>query len=249
MPSTRTNRDPALVRIDAEWTNRHSRALVDLDQRGIRTAGEWVATYRAVDVTTKDELLLDLLRAAQAGNQPAERAVLKLMMPKIVLHARVAFRRCANPADSKAIALAAGWEAIKTINTDRAPPEKVSRALGMKILNIITSTEHLNPEVSVADEDLTEIVEESMPVPDPFVASSDPIASLVKILSWAVDAKVISRAEVAFLAKTELGERTLVELAEEEGQSYEAFRKRVLRTRKRLTDAIGTHMSRYTAWE
>ncbi len=119
----------------------------------------------------------------------------------------------------------------------------------MKILNIITSTEHLNPEVSVADEDLTEIVEESMPVPDPFVASSDPIASLVKILSWAVDAKVISRAEVAFLAKTELGERTLVELAEEEGQSYEAFRKRVLRTRKRLTDAIGTHMSRYTAWE
>ncbi len=70
MPSTRTNRDPALVRIDAEWTNRHSRALVDLDQRGIRTAGEWVATYRAVDVTTKDELLLDLLRAAQAGNQP-----------------------------------------------------------------------------------------------------------------------------------------------------------------------------------
>ncbi len=56
--------------------------------------------------------------------------MLKLMMPKIVLHARVAFRRCANPADSKAIALAAGWEAIKTINTDRAPPRRSHARLG-----------------------------------------------------------------------------------------------------------------------
>ncbi|WP_448812108.1 hypothetical protein [Agromyces bauzanensis] len=248
MRSTQPSKTPILIHFDTEWSERYSNALIDLDDHGVHTGAEWLSRLDSGPVADRDELLLELLRKAQAGSVPAERTVLKSMMPKIVIHARVAYRRGQSYADSTVIALSAGWEAIRTINTDRSSA-RIRRTLGMEILHIITSTEHIQAEVPTEDMTLSSILEESMPTPDPYVASTDPVGSLIKVLSWAVDAKVVTREEVAFIARAELGERSLVELAEEEGQSYEAFRKRVLRSRKRLTEAVGQYMSRYAAWE
>lgn len=250
MSQPRLTSTPVVRMFDTEWDEQYSTALIDLDDHGVQPGAEWLRDLNTGEVEHRDIVLLELLRKAQAGNVAAERTIIKSMLPKIIAHARSVFRRFDTWDDCTAVAMASAWEVVHTLSTDRAAT-RLRRTLGMEILHRLTRAETTpkHADTPTEDDQLNALIESANPEQDPYAASTNPMESLVKVLVWAVDAGVVSREDVAFIARADLGDKSIVELAEEAGENYNTYFRRIARARKRLTDAIGEHMSRYVSWE
>lgn len=208
---------------------------------------------RTLPKAVLDSHMHSLVLLAHRGDHVAERLLLELMTPKAIQLARTcAPLRSLSPADAASTTISVIWEKIRTYPEHLT--ESVAGNIGLNALHEVTQSFGSNHSVDEIAADVDEL--ERAMHDDSAGTSTEPtygnssFDNLVKVLTWAVDARVLSREEVALLAKVDLGTSSEREaLADELNISRDTLNKRVWRIRSKLIDAVREHISSFGRWE
>lgn len=232
---------PTTNALNDEWADTHSRRSIPLHYRPL-TGAQALARINSLSKSERDRFMLELLELAQQGNTTATRTLLQAMLPKAIRNARTARAlREETVQDAVSISISAMFTSIATYRVDTWR-SSVAAVLGLKAIGIINGASTSVETFSGYETDEIEaLVNDSFDDTerDPFEAESTPFHAIMKVLSWALDSGVLSREEVQILANFELGDRReRAELVERMNTTREALRKRALRLRQKLGQAI-----------
>lgn len=241
----------ALLR--TEWTDRYVSLSHDFPGIGTRLCGELELELRAAGKAEQDRLLHALLVAASEGDSVAERVLLNHMTPKAHHLARsCAALRSYSYGDAIATSIGAVWEAIKEYPLHR--DTSVHGNIGLNALSIITRTlgsglRKGSEEMPTSDYELEAAIDSQGTSHLEPVWGDDSFHDLVTVLSWAVDTDVLSRDDVALLARFDLGDQDDRQaLADERSLNRDSLNRRVLRIRNVLVEAVREHVRANGSW-
>lgn len=223
-----------MSKLDLEWTARYAAHARDFGLTSPCTGDELRAQLNG---DTRDEIAYQLLTAARAGNRDAERALVQALIP---VARRMAHRlRTLDDydwGDRVSVAIVAAWEAVRTFKLRYRT--RVWANLTMTLLDRLTpyrtaNQRHVDDQTIVVDHNvMVEIVDA-----DPAAAAS-PEAKLAVLFTWAVDTGILTRDDVALLSRVALGDEPRAQIAHELGINDDTLRKRVERTRQKLSAAV-----------
>lgn len=196
----------------------------------------------------QDQMLLALIRLAQAGHQLAGRVVLQAMLPKL---GRMTNRTNGNSSDSawiedrRHIVVAEFWDVLAHYPAGRRTT-KVAGNLALDTLHRVTSPGARKPDRPIDPAQLPEPdrqchAMDDLPVPGHLTADS----GLDEVLSWAIDHHAISKADAQLLTRVYLphaGRWGTADVAREMGCTSAAIRQRCSRARRVLVDAVQAHL-------
>lgn len=225
-----------MTKLDVEWAARYADRSRDFGLEATCTGTELRALLDNKD--SRDEVAYLLLTAARAGNRDAERALVQALIP---VARRMAHRlRTLDDfdwGDRVSIAIVAAWEAVRTFKLRYRT--RVWANLTMTLLDRLTpyrtaNQRHVEDQTIVVDHTvMVEVVDA-----DPADSSASPEAKLAVLFTWAIDTGVLSRDEVALLSRVALGDEPRAQIAGELGLTDDTLRKRVERTRQKLSAAV-----------
>jgi hypothetical protein len=234
MTTTLLRTTPLVTQLNTEWATVASR-LVDCGADGCRTGADLLAAIRQSSGAEQDALLHTLLMLGRDGNTRADRVVLQALIPAAQRIAqRVRGLEYMDRSDRAGYAVGAAWESIRTYRLHLK--DRVMANLTMNMLHFLTPKPTANERliaartVTVSDELLETVSATSAPEPTPEV-------ELANVLAWAIDTRVLTRAEVELLIRASLGDQTHAVIAAEMGMRIEGLRSRLTRIRKRLATA------------
>lgn len=229
------SRTPLLTKLNLDWEARYERAERDYGPAGTCAGGVLLAQIRSLRGARQDEVLYRLLEAARDGNRHAERVLVQALLPAA---ARMAHRIPRldefDRADRVGCAIGAAWEAVRTY--PMRLHSRVHANLTMRTLHILcpdrrkNDTEVAGRTVAVPDTAFDEIVSPSRAQPVE--------VRLMRLFTWAVDAGVVNRGQVALLSRAALGDETHAQIASDLGLTVKALRRRVDRIRDRISRAV-----------
>lgn len=210
--------------------------------KGYSTPGEVVDRIDQAPGPEKDEILLALIRLAQAGQQMAGRTVLQAMLPKLSRISRQAARPARWDEDVHHITIAEFWERLSDYPVERRP-HRVAANLALDTLHGVTEPRRRpTPEMAVGLDHpcLTGGDDQELEVSPRLELRVD--SDLPQLLAWARHTQLITAEESELLTTVYLrAERPgagYAAVAEAEGVSEEALRKRCSRTVRRLSEAV-----------
>lgn len=198
----------------------------------------------------EDELLLALVRLAQAGQQLAGRVVLQAMLPKLARMVRT-LRPTGNDGrwveDRRHIAVAVFWEVLSAYPADRRRG-RVAGNLALDTLHELTRDQRRGPaDIPVDPEEAADRLgscsyDEPRMQPAGLTADSD----LLEVIAWGLDVEAITAEEASLLTQVYLPlpgtDASQAELAPSLGLSATALRQRCSRARRRLIAAVQADM-------
>ncbi|ALJ21430.1 hypothetical protein [Microbacterium sp. No. 7] len=236
MPQTRRRTTALTAQLDREWDECYSRARIDLGELGVGTGGEWVARMRAPSADGDHTVLRALLERAGTGDAHAQRTVLALMMPKVMVFARTSVRSVTG-ADAVAVAVGAAWETIRTFRVTSG----LRNARGSLVLAILRT-------ILAAEPPAREIPCDPALLPEPAEITSEEVVDadvqVAGVLQWAMTAGVLDAEQVRLLVRLDLLGLDCRELAEQMSVAYDTVRKRAFRARRRLATAARDQIGR-----
>ncbi len=213
---------------------------------GPTSLGELVDRIDTSHSVEEDQLLLALLRLAQAGQQLAGRVLLQAMLPKISRMVR-RMRPTSNDdrriEDRRHIAVATFWEVLHTYPAGRRQT-KIAANLALDTLHQLTSGHRKPPGDIPLSPDVCADRLAARAYEDPRTSggglSSD--ADLLEVIIWGLDVRAICAEEASLLVRVYLpdprdGHRG-ADVAHELGLSHTVLRKRCSRARRRLVAAV-----------
>jgi DNA-binding CsgD family transcriptional regulator len=226
-----------VTQLNFEWVAVRDR-LVDCGVHGSRSGAELLTAIRQSDGPEQDTLLHALLMRGRDGNAQADRVVLQALIPAAQRIAqRVSGLEYLNRADRAGYAVGAAWESIRTYRLYLR--DRVMANLTMNMLHLLTPKPTANERL-IAARTVTVSDEFLETVPATWTREPTPEVELADVLAWAVNTRVLNRAEVDLLIRTALGDRTHAAIAAGMGLSVEGLRSRLTRIRKRLATAART---------
>lgn len=264
MPSTAHETDfSVLDLLNREWQTRHATATYDFDELGIMTGAELVQylSVRSAPKVDQDARLHQAITLAQASRTPAAqaagRAVLQRMIPTAVRLAATCTALVSISTDEAiGTAVSCLWQAIQCYPAHIR--RSVQGTLQLNTLSLINSTEGVRRrerrvDVIPTDADDLDVLADREEEIDYELGSSATgdrsFDDLVRVLTWAIDTKVLEREEVSILARADLGDaEDRAELAKDLGCTAGTMTKRVWRIRKKLIDAVRTYVTEHGSW-
>lgn len=249
--------------IRSAWARDFADRVFNFGPLGFASGDEMLGRIRAAEGVALDQLFLSLLEQAQTGHEGAERVLLQTMLPKAIQNGRTSTAlRAYSPTDAVSIAISTMWESIRTFPVDgydiAAHSASVAGILGLNALRTIGRSSCENSEYSAsvkADptelDDLDALLNAGQPLESAEPTWGDSAFNdLVHVLSWAVDAQVLTRTEVSLLARFDLGDweygrASIEEAADELGMTAGAFQRRVHRIRCKLRAAVESHIAEF----
>jgi DNA-directed RNA polymerase specialized sigma24 family protein len=234
MTTTFLRTTPLVTQLNSEWATVAGR-LIDCGGYGDRTGADLLAAIRQSKGAEQDALLHELLRLGREGNTAAERVVLQALIPAAQRIAqRVRGLEQMDRADRAGYAIGAAWESIRGYRLHLRV--RVMANLTMNMLRLLAPRPTANERLVAA---------RTITVTDQFLesvsatATPDPSAEvqLAGVLSWALDAGVLTQEQVALLVRAALSDQSHSVIAAEVGLSLEGLRSRLKRIRKRLSTA------------
>lgn len=235
--------------MEDEWTARFAGRTHSFGELGRRTCGDLVALIQDNE-EERDHVALTLLSLNAGGDTIAGRVLLQAMLPKAQRLARTCAGLRDLPMDERRwIAAGAIWEAVQTYPLHRT--RSVVGNVALNALAIITKLRP-GPEANVDELDdlhLEQLVDEDAEDDGNPTSGNSTFHNLVRVLTWAVDSEVLTRAEVAILARMDLGEdHERAELAESLGVTHGTLVKRTWRIRTKLMTAVQSHVATFGRW-
>lgn len=264
MPSTAHETDfSVLDLLNREWQTRHAAVTYDFDELGCMTGAELVQHLSARDVPKADQdaRLHQAITLAHASRtsaaQAAGRAVLQRMIPSAVRLAATCTALVGIGTDEAiGTALSCLWQAIQCYPAHIR--RSVQGTLQLNTLSLINSTEGVRRrdrriQVLPTEDSILQILAEREDELDLALGSSatgdQSFDDLVRVLTWAIDTKVLTRKDVSILARADLGDaEDRAELARDLGCSAATMTKRVWRIRNKLVDAVRAYVAENGSW-
>jgi len=249
--------------VRSAWVRDFADRVFDFGPLGFASGDEMLCRLRSSEGSALDELFLSLLEQAQVGHEGAERVLLQTMLPKAIQNGRTStVLRAYSPTDAVSIAISTMWESIRTFPVAgydiAAHSASVAGMLGLNALRTIGRSTCENSEYSASVksspaemDELDAIINAGQPLESAEPTWGDSAFNdLVHVLSWAVDAQVLTRSEVALLARFDLGDweyghASIEEAASELGMTAGAFQRRVHRIRCKLRAAVESHIAEF----
>lgn len=237
-----------------KWAHRES-AL-----RDIHSLPEVLDAIDEAGPARTDELLLALIRLAQAGQQLAGRTVLQAMLPKLKL---MCWRTSGSTSDDwelhdrRQVGIVEFWDVMMSYPVHRRP-HKVAANLALDTLHRLTSASRGGGFEEVVFDphriDLDEVMAAQQQIEhphfqDPTAAAADvadadelsPDADLLEVMAWALEVRAIDSRDAALLVRVyapSTGEPGGAgPVADELGLTPEAVRQRCSRARRALVEA------------
>lgn len=262
MTATSYRTSSLLSRLNEDWDRLKTRAHT-FDELGSIAPMDLVQSLQhspEMSRAVRDARMHTLVLLAHRGDHIAERVLIQMMLPKAAQLARTTRALYSYDAsDAFDIAITGIWEAIRLYNEDLHG--SVAAQIGLNALKNIRkslgaqSTSNPDP-VDLEAEDLEHAFADGADIgPSEPINGDSSFDNVVKVLSWALDARVLTRSEIALLARYDLGSDGQIErteerqrLADDLGLSPEALSKRVWRIRTRLRDAVRQHIQSFGRW-
>lgn len=237
---TITNRAFSLDnKLRREWENEFADRVHVFGEHGAVSVQTMVERVRDLTGDARDELLHDLLCLAHHGDRVSERVLLQLLIPaaRSMAHRVHALDELTRN-DRVDIAIGAAWESIRHYKLHLR--SRVMANLTMGTLSVIAPKPSANDRLiagltNCVTDEILEHVAGAWTEPEP-----SPESELANLLTWAVDTRVVTNAEVALLGRAYLGEETHQTIARDLGISPEGVRKRLARVRSRISVAART---------
>ena len=265
MPSTAHETDfSVLDLLNREWQTRYATATYDFDGLGCMTGAELVQHLSARDVPKADQdaRLHQAITLSHAGRTPAAqaagRAVLQRMIPSAVRLAATCTALVSISTDEAiGTAVSCLWQAIQCYPAHIR--RSVQGTLQLDTLNLINSSEGFVRRarrrmdvVPTEDSTLDVLADREGEIDYELGASVTGDRSfddLVRVLTWAIDTKVLEREEVSILARADLGDAgDRAELAKDLGCTEGTMNKRVWRIRTKLVNAVRSYVAEHGSW-
>jgi hypothetical protein len=235
-----------LTDLRTEWTESYADTEHVFGPLGSIRPGILLAKLqsRTLPKAVLDGHMHTLVLLSHRGDHVAERLLLELMTPKAIQLARTcAPLRNLSPADAVSTTLSVIWEKIRTYPEHLT--ETVAGNIGLNALNEITRSFGSTTEISADIDELERAMND-----DPNHYGDSSFDNLVKVLSWAVDARVLTRDEVSLLATVDLGTSAERQhLADQLDVTRDTLNKRVWRIRNKLITAVREHIVSFGRWE
>lgn len=227
-------------RLNQEWAQQFGHRICTFGILGDHTPEDLLQQIKGAEGTEQDRLLHALLTQSQNGNKDAERVLLQSLLPAVVRMSRTV-RALTNFTDSDKISYAVGeaWGVITSYPLRCST--KVHANLTMRLLQRLAETNanqrliH-DKTITTTDENLDYLVGAA---PE---RAATPEARLAHLFTWAMEAGVIDRAEIALLSRVALGDESTTEIADDLEVSVKCLRKRVERIRAKLSGAVRTEI-------
>lgn len=244
----------ALGSVVAEWHDRYAGIIENFGTLGRHRVGDFEQQLHELPKARMDAVLHELLTLEHSGHEVAGRLLLQLMLPKVAHLARSCtglHRLGFSTKERECAALSAMWEAIHEYPLRRV--NSVAGNLALNALSIITTTygssRAQHSEVAAPDDFLDALLVTPGSESDEPTSGDSSFHDLVKVLTWAIDANVLTKSEVVLLSRYDLGEPAeRTSLAEELSLSAATLSKRVWRIRSKLIEAVRTHISTFGRW-
>jgi hypothetical protein len=237
---TITNRAFSLDnKLRREWENEFADRVHVFGDHGAVPVQTMVERVRDLTGDARDQLLHDLLCLAHHGDRVSERVLLELLIPAARNRAHRVHALDELPRNDRVdIAIGAAWESIRHYKLHLR--SRVMANLTMGTLSVIAPKPSANDRLiagltNCVTDEILEHVAGAWTEPEP-----SPESELANLLTWAVDTRVVTTAEVALLGRAYLGEETHQTIAQDLGITSEGVRKRLARVRSRIGVAART---------
>lgn len=245
---------PLMTRLNLEWSNTHAPRVHDFGVLGVRVCGELFEEIRYLRhqarsnqntpgireeyLVAEDEILIELISLARAGDRMAERTLVQVLLPAAQRMAhRVRSLGDMDRADRVGYAITMAWEMISQYKLHLR--RRVHANLTMGLLRLLSPKKTQN-DLVVADCTAPVSDEVLEAVAGGWSGPEQPIEVLAaRLFSWGVENGIVTREETALLARVTLGEEKQTDIARELGVSVDCINQRVKRSRQRLRVAFG----------
>lgn len=224
------------ARLNREWADSFSAQVCDFEELGSCTAEEMLARIRTSKGREQDRVIHALLVMVSEGKQDAERVLLQCLLPVAArMASRVKTLDEFSVADRVSYAIGEAWAVIRTYPLRRE--EKVHANLTMSLLHQLTwktsNETHVESRTFATSDEHLEVIIGADEKPERTAE-----AKLADLFTWALNARVINRSEVALLSRVALGDESLSHIAGDLKVTARCLAKRVERIRLKLSAEV-----------
>ena len=241
---------PLFSQLIDEWIglNQTRSTIAELDRwahlepvlAGYTWPADIVDAIDAADNTTKDTMLLALLRLALTGHQLAGRILLQQMLPSIGKLTKTSPSQPTSDnrwaEDRRHIAVAEFWDLISTLNLDRHD-HGIATTLHMRMVSRIFGRRSPHQTFPVGDADDVWTVA----APGPHDQPEPDRPTLTEVLQWGVRTQVITDNEAELLTHIYIADHTALEAAAKFDLTHAQARQRCSRATRRLAAAVAAN--------
>ena len=250
-PITVRRRVGIIAKFDQEWEHTSSQAVADYGRLLGRLRGvAALALLQESEGADRDRHFHAALAAVAEGNTAAERLLLQALVPKIISFSRtcrgiIHLRQTVSAEDALCCVVNAAWEAIRTYPLHRVT--SVCGNLVLQTLKIITAQYPAPDDRQLSlyrPEDLERLgARPGRQAQDGHLLEDQPMAELLKVLSWSVETRALAPSEARLLGQFTLSSKAEKhELARGMDLTEAQLSKKAYRIRCKLAQAVKEHV-------